>query len=359
MTRTLTVGLRERSYQIHIGAGLLGRLGTEIRKRVKGARVLAVTNPTVRQLYGPAAAESLRAAGLTPCWVEMPDGEEHKSLATAAAVYDQAFAAGLDRDCPVVALGGGVVGDLAGFVAATYLRGVPFVQVPTTLLAQVDSSVGGKVAVNHSCGKNIIGAFYQPVLVLADVDTLRTLPDRELRAGLAEVIKYGVILDAEFFAWLEAHLDRLLAGEAGALAHAVETSCRLKARVVEADETEQGWRQILNYGHTVGHAVETLTDYRVYVHGEAVAIGMVAAARLAVRLGMLDKAVFDRIRHLVRRTGLPTAVPGGLSFEQILACMEHDKKARAGRITFVLPEAVGRVRISSDVPPEALRAIIS
>ncbi|MBE0467723.1 MAG: 3-dehydroquinate synthase, partial [Candidatus Desulforudis sp.] len=199
--------------------------------------------------------------------------------------------------------------------------------------------------------------FYQPVLVLADVDTLRTLPDRELRAGLAEVIKYGVILDAEFFAWLEAYLDRLLAGEAGALAHAVETSCRLKARIVEADETEQGRRQILNYGHTVGHAVEALTDYRVYVHGEAVAIGMVAAARLAVTLGVLDPSAAERIENLVRRAGLPVELPAGLGAGEILACMARDKKARAGRVTFVLPEAVGRVRIHPDVPPGELRRL--
>lgn len=357
LAREVNVGLGVRSYPIWIGEGLLAGLGARIRQRVAGERVLVITNPTVQDLYGAAVAASLSAAGLKVFWAGIPDGEEHKTLATAAHLYDMSFNAGLDRDCPVVALGGGVVGDIAGFVASTYMRGVPFVQVPTTLLAQVDSSVGGKVAVNHPRGKNIIGAFYQPVLVLADVETLRTLPERELRAGIAEIIKYGVIRDGAFFAWLETNLEGLLAGDPEALAYAVEVSCRIKAQVVEEDETERNLRQILNYGHTIGHAVEALTDYRVYVHGEAVGIGMAAAARLAVRLGLLDEAAEHRIVSLVRRAGLPSAIPAALEFEQAWTSMERDKKARGGRITFVLPEAVGRVRICPGVAPEAVRGL--
>jgi 3-dehydroquinate synthase len=357
LTRILTVELGARSYPIHIGAGLLSGLGEKIRKQVTGRRVLVVTNPTVKKLYGAVADRSLAAAGLDLYWAEIPDGEEHKTLAVAARLYDLAFDAGLDRDCPVVALGGGVVGDITGFVAATYLRGVPFVQVPTTLLAQVDSSVGGKVAVNHPRGKNIIGAFYQPRLVVADTDTLLTLPEREIRAGIGEIIKYGVIADAEFFAWLENNLERLSAGNPETLAYAVEISCRIKAAVVAADETEQGHRQILNYGHTIGHAIESLTDYREYLHGEAISIGMVAAARLAVRLGMLDETAQGRIEHLVQRAGLPTALPPGLDFEAVLASLQRDKKARAGRITFILPEAVGRVRICPDIASSVLRPL--
>lgn len=334
-------------------------LGAEVRKRVTGSRVLVVINPTVRGLWGRGAERSLAEAGLAVHWAEIPDGEEHKTLNTAARLYDRAFEAGLDRNCAVVALGGGVVGDIAGFVAATYLRGVPLVQVPTTLLAQVDSSVGGKVGVNHPQGKNIIGAFYQPVLVLADVGTLRTLPGRELRAGIAEVIKYGVIYDAAFFGWLEENLERLLEGDPEALTYAVEMSCRIKARVVEADETEQGLRQILNYGHTFGHALEALTGYRVYVHGEAVAVGMVAAAKLSVLIGLLDEDAYGRIEQLVRRAGLPADIPADLSFESVLASMERDKKARDGRITFVLPEAIGRVGFYPDVSAQVLRRLFS
>ena len=352
-TRELRVGLGRRHYPIRIGEQLLPALGPEVRARVRGFGALLVTNPTVGALYGPVVRRSLDDAGLKVFYVEIPDGEEHKTLDTAARLYDRAFAAGLDRDCPLIALGGGVIGDITGFAAATYLRGVPFVQVPTTLLAQVDSSVGGKVGVNHPRGKNIIGAFYQPVLVLADVGTLRSLPARELRAGIAEVIKYGVILDADFFAWLENNLERLLTKDAAALAYAVEVSCRLKAQVVEADETEQGFRQILNYGHTVGHAVEALTGYRALVHGEAVGLGMVAAARLAVLLGMLDAAHSRRIEALVRRAGLPTEIPAGLGAEELWATMARDKKARAGRVTFILPEAIGRVRIVPEVPAAA------
>ncbi|MEW6540188.1 MAG: 3-dehydroquinate synthase [Bacillota bacterium] len=360
MRREVTVNLGEsRSYPIFLGEGLLPGLGGEIRKRITGGRVLVVTNPTVWNLWGREVRFSLAEAGLAVHLAEIPDGEEHKTLETAARLYDRAFEAGLDRSSAVVALGGGVVGDIGGFVAATYMRGVAFVQVPTTLLAQVDSSVGGKVAVNHPRGKNIIGAFYQPVLVLADVGTLRTLPSRELRAGIAEVIKYGVISDAGFFGWLEDNLERLLEGETQALTYAVEMSCRIKARVVEADETEQGRRRALNYGHTFGHALEALSGYRAYVHGEAVAVGMVAAAKLSVFLGLLDQASYGRIERLVRRAGLPADIPESLSFEAVWDSMQRDKKTRDGRVVFVLPESIGRVGFYADLPHTLLRRVLS
>ncbi|MEW6425568.1 MAG: 3-dehydroquinate synthase [Bacillota bacterium] len=341
-----------------MGEGLLGSLGMEVRARVPGERVMVVSNPTVRTLYGKRAEESLAGAGLTVVWAEMPDGEEYKSLATAEKLYDLAYTLELDRQCPVVALGGGVVGDLAGFVAATYLRGVPFIQVPTTLLAQVDSSVGGKVAVNHPKGKNIIGAFYQPRLVLADLDVLKTLDPREVRAGLAEVIKYGVIADGTFFAWLEENLERLLVLEIEPLVHAVAVSCRIKARVVQEDETELGRRAILNFGHTLGHAVEALTGYTAYRHGEAVAIGMVAAARLAVALGMLPEGEAARVRDLIQRAGLPVETPPELSTGDLLASIYRDKKVLAGRLTFVLPVEIGRVEIVRDIPEEVVERVV-
>lgn len=356
---TIKVDLGDRSYPIHIGAGILPELGNYLKKLPVEKKALLVTNPTVNRLYGKTAADSLARAGFQVTVAEMGDGEEYKTLATAEKLYDQAFAAELDRKSPVIALGGGVVGDVAGFVAATYMRGVPFVQVPTTLLAQVDSSVGGKVAVNHPRGKNIIGAFYQPHLVLADINTLKTLPAREVRSGLAEVIKYGVIWSAEFFAWLEENVDALLKGEADALVYAVRESCRIKARVVAEDETEQGLRAILNYGHTVGHAVEALTGYTRYTHGEAVGIGMVAAARLAVALGMLTEPGRARIEALVRRAGLPTALPGDLATEGLLEYIYHDKKVTGGRLTFVLPEGIGRVMIEDDLDKDLLLELFS
>ncbi|HHW42824.1 MAG TPA: 3-dehydroquinate synthase [Desulfotomaculum sp.] len=352
------INLGPRSYSIHIGPGLLPRLGEYLRGFPFTRRALLVTNPTVGSLYASVVEAALAGAGFEVIRSEIPDGEEYKILATAEKLYDLAYTRELDRRSPVVALGGGVVGDLAGFVAATYLRGVPFIQVPTTLLAQVDSSVGGKVAVNHPRGKNIIGAFYQPRLVLADLGVLKTLDPREVRAGLAEVIKYGVIADGGFFTWLEEHLEDLLALDAEALTHAVAVSCRIKAQVVREDETEQGRRAILNFGHTVGHAVEALTGYAAYRHGEAVAMGMVAAARLAVALDMLKKGEAARIERLIRRAGLPVEMPAGLSPDELLDSMRRDKKVLAGRLTFVLPVAVGRVEIVRDVPEEAVRRLL-
>jgi 3-dehydroquinate synthase len=328
------------------------------RRHLSGKRVLVVTNPTVAPLYAAAVEESLAAAGFVVRRAEIPDGEEHKTLATVAALYDAALGAELERGDSVLALGGGVVGDIAGFLAATYMRGVAFVQVPTTLLAQVDSSVGGKVGVNHPWGKNLIGAFYQPRFVLADVRTLATLPLREVRAGLAEVIKYGVIHDAAFFAWLEANFEALLKLADAAVEQAVATSCAIKAAVVSADETEKGLRAILNFGHTLGHALEAATRYERFVHGEAVAIGMVFAARLARRLGYFEPAGVERIAALVRRAGLPDAIPPDIAPEALLDAMRRDKKVAAGQLTFILPEAIGKVRIVRGVPADIVRSVL-
>ncbi|KJS11781.1 MAG: 3-dehydroquinate synthase [Peptococcaceae bacterium BRH_c8a] len=356
--REVIINLGQRSYRIAIGSGILDQAGELLARLPVGKKVLLVTNPVVGGLYGARVADSLSRSGFKVYQAEIPDGEQYKSLQSAELLYNQAFEAELDRNCPVVALGGGVVGDLAGFVAATYMRGVPFVQIPTTLLAQVDSSVGGKVAVNHPRGKNIIGSFYQPVLVLTDTATLHTLQQREIGSGLAEVIKYGVIKDREFFTWLEQNMGRVRALEHEALAHVVETSCRVKAAVVEEDETEQGTRAILNLGHTLGHAVETLTGYNEYRHGEAVAIGTAMAAHLAVNLGLLHRNVEQRIGLLLESAGLPLGVPAGLDNDALVKAMSMDKKSYGGEITFVLPGDVGQVVIKKNVArADIVRAI--
>lgn len=343
------VDLGAKSYKIYIGENIIPQLGEKIQGLVPGKQLLLVTNPTVRELYGDIVVHSLEQAGYTVVVSEVPDGEQFKSSDMAARLYDCAFDAGLDRQCGVVALGGGVIGDLAGFVAATYMRGVHFIQVPTTLLAQVDSSVGGKVAVNHPRGKNIIGCFYQPRLVLSDIAVLRSLPEREFRAGMAEVIKYGIIWDTDFFNFLEHNQDRINAVETSALEHIVRASCFIKARVVEQDETEQGLRAILNLGHTFGHALEALTHYRQYVHGEAVAVGMIIAARMAEKMGLLKPVEVSRIEALISAFKLPVTFTG-LSIEDIVASMYHDKKVLAGKIRFVIPDAIGQAKIMSDIP---------
>ncbi|MCL6477025.1 MAG: 3-dehydroquinate synthase [Peptococcaceae bacterium] len=352
----LTVDLGTRSYTIHVGHGLLGSVGDIVRGFFGGQRAMVITNPTVRNLYGESVRAGLEKAGIFPVMAEMPDGEEYKTLPTAARMYDLAYGHELDRQTPILALGGGVVGDLAGFVAATYLRGVPFVQIPTTLLAQVDSSVGGKVAVNHPQGKNIIGAFYQPAAVIADLAVLETLPAREIKAGLAEVIKYGVIADGEFFGWLEQNLEKVLDLEPVAMRKIVTVSCRIKAAVVREDETDRGVRAILNFGHTVGHAVESLTNYNTYKHGEAVAIGMSAAARMAFRMGLIGQQERDRVISLLMRAGLPVDVPAGLGKRELLRAMHRDKKVISSRLTFVLPVAVGKAGIFRDVGEDIINA---
>lgn len=348
------IDLGPRSYRIHIGYGLLGSVGEIVKGHFQGQKVMVVTNPTVNALYGKTVQDRLEKAGILTVVAEIPDGEEYKALSTAEGLYDLAYSRELDRKSPVIALGGGVVGDLAGFVAATYLRGVPFIQIPTTLLAQVDSSVGGKVAVNHPRGKNIIGAFYQPSAVIADLATLKTLPEREIRAGMAEVIKCGVIADRDFFGWLEENLEKALALDPAAMEKIVTASCRIKAAVVQQDETEQGLRAILNFGHTVGHAVESLTEYKAFRHGEAVAIGMSAAAKMAVRMGLLDKRESDRLVLLLVRAGLPVDVPARLDREELVRSMRRDKKVISSRLTFVLPVAMGKVEMIRDVEEEVI-----
>jgi 3-dehydroquinate synthase len=354
--QTVRVALDTRSYPIHIGRGLLARADL-VAVAIPQRRAAIVTNDTVAPLYLERLAGPLEAAGVACVRIVVPDGEDHKDWATLDRVIGELLAHRCDRLTAIVALGGGVVGDLAGFAAATYQRGVPFVQVPTTLLAQVDSSVGGKTAINHPRGKNMVGAFYQPQLVLADMDTLATLPERELRAGLAEVIKHGAVRDAALFAWLEANVERLLAYDPDALAHAVQRSIEIKAEVVALDERETGPRALLNFGHTFGHAIETGLGYGSWLHGEAVAAGMVMAAGLSVRLGMLDPQSAERLRRLVERAGLPVAGPH-LAADRYLELMSVDKKAEGGRLRFILLERLGAAVIRGDVAPEALRATL-
>lgn len=354
MKTTLPVMLGGRSYDIVIGTGLHRQVADFLKPLKLGKKVLVVTNPTVNQLYGETVTQSLAKGGYTVTVAEVPDSEGAKDLAQAAKLYDVMFDAALDRHCPVLALGGGVVGDLAGFVAATYMRGVPFVQVPTTLLAQVDSSVGGKVAVNHPQGKNIIGAFHQPRLVITDTNTLATLDKRDVLSGLAEVIKAAAIMDGEFFGWLEDNLHRVLALEPQALAHVIEISCAIKAKVVEADETEQGMRAILNYGHTIGHGVETLSGYGAFRHGEAVAMGMVAEALLAEKLGLLTSNDVSRLKALLVKAGLPWEIPRDIDASELIAAMYKDKKVLDGSLTFALIEGIGQAVIRRDVSEQVL-----
>ena len=343
-TDTVTVELADRSYPIVIGSHLLEELGPRLTTVMGAGRAAVVTNPTVGKFYWERVETSLRHAGFRVTEVEIPDGEEHKNLTWLAFIYDRLLEARLERTSPIVALGGGVIGDLAGFAAATYLRGVPFIQVPTTLLAQVDSSVGGKTGINHPAGKNLIGAFHQPRLVLVDVDTLQTLPRRELVAGLIEVIKYGVILDADLFALVEKDLDRILSLDEGLLRHVVRRCCALKAMVVHRDERESDYRSILNFGHTVGHAVEAVTAYQRYLHGEAVAIGMAFAARLSVVRGYCRTETMERIVQLLKRTGLSVEIPRDLPRQQLALAIEGDKKVSTGKVKFVCVEDFGRTR---------------
>lgn len=355
--RTLTVGLGSRSYPIHIGPGLL-RDPALLAPHLGSARAALVTNETVEPLYAAALEETLRACGARTFRIVVADGESEKRWETLDRVFGELLRARADRKTVIVALGGGVVGDLAGFAAATYQRGVPFIQVPTTLLAQVDSSVGGKTGVNHALGKNMIGAFHQPLAVIADTATLDTLPARELAAGLAEVIKYGAICDLDFLGWIEANIEALSGREPAALAHAIGRSCEIKAQVVARDEREAGPRALLNLGHTFGHAIETLEGYGAWLHGEAVAAGMVLAARLSVRLGRLKESEASRLEALVGRAGLPVEPPR-LAVAAWLDAMGRDKKNDSGRITLVLLDALGRAAVEKNVPEGELEAFLS
>jgi len=357
---TLNVGLGNRSYPIHVGPGLLDRLPESLSAATLGKRVAIVTNDVVAPLYLERLRAALAKVGVGATVVTLPDGEVHKNWESLNAIFDHLLAERCDRTMPIVALGGGVVGDLAGFAAATYQRGVPFIQVPTTLLAQVDSSVGGKTGINHPRGKNMIGAFWQPRMVLADTDTLNTLPDRELSAGLAEVAKYGLIRDLPFLEWLEANMDKLMAREPAALAYAIERSCANKAEVVAGDELEtarDGGRALLNLGHTFGHAIETGVGYGEWLHGEAVAAGTVMAAELSRRLGWLGEADVERVRRLLRRARLPVAGPS-LATDRYIDLMGHDKKVVAGRLRLVLLRRIGAAVTWADAPETEIRAAI-
>ena len=349
----LVVKLADNSYNIIIERGALDSLGQ--RCRAVGLKGLAavISNPTVSALYGEVVQKSLEAAGFSVTQVEIPDGEEYKNSATLNRVYDDLLSAGVDRSSFVVALGGGVVGDVAGYAAATWMRGIPFVQVPTTLLAQVDSSVGGKTGIDHPKGKNLIGAFYQPRLVLIDIDTLATLDQRQFRAGLAEVIKYGVAIDLSFFEFVEANCTAILAMNPDVLIEIVLRSCQLKAHVVEFDEKEAGLRAILNYGHTLGHAFESLSGYCSMVHGEAVAIGMVLAATVSVAEGLCSQEDLSRISALIVRCGLPIEVPP-FDRQQLLSAIAADKKSKGGCVTFICNHGIGTYAMSHHTPEELL-----
>jgi 3-dehydroquinate synthase len=355
--QSLRLALGERSYPIHIGAGLLGEPGL-YAPHVRGRRVGVISNPVVAPLYLDRVLRALETAGAQALPVLVEDGEQAKSWAALDRIFDALLAARLGRDALLVALGGGVVGDLAGFAAAVYQRGIPFIQAPTTLLAQVDSSVGGKTAINHARGKNMVGAFHQPLAVIADVASLDTLPERELRAGIAEVIKHGFILDLDFVGWLEANMDKLLARERAALEHAVRRSCELKAQVVAADERESGLRAILNFGHTFGHAIEAGMGYGEWLHGEAVAAGMAMAAELSMRAGLLSARDAERAKALIARAGLPLRGPA-LAPERYLELMQVDKKAAAGELRFVLLEGLGRATLRGGLDESIIRASLA
>lgn len=362
--RSITVKLDSRSYDIKVGPGLLDQVG-DLTRAASGERsrqAIVITNPTVGALYGARVARSLKRAGFEARQMLVGDGERYKSLRTAQSIYTSLIENRVERNDLIIALGGGVVGDLAGFVAATYLRGLRFVQVPTTLLAQIDSSVGGKTAVNHALGKNLIGVFHQPSLVVTDPDTLRSLAPRELQAGLYEAVKYGIIRDGRLFARIDRGLARLKGNDEEELSHLVARSCEIKADIVARDEREGGLRRILNFGHTVGHALEAVTRYRRFFHGEAVGHGMRAASLIAERLDLLASGDREAIDRAIRRLG-PLPRTNNLALDDIISAMFRDKKSDAGRIAFILPVKIGRVVIKSDVPPRivssALREALS
>lgn len=350
--RTLKVNLGDRSYSIHVGEKLLSRTGEFLKQVGCGGKVGIVTNPTVAALYLRPVEESLSRSGFEVTSILVPDGEEHKNSTSLSLIYDRLISDRFERNASIVALGGGVIGDLAGFAAATLLRGISYVQIPTTLLAQVDSSIGGKTGINHQQGKNLIGAFYQPRLVLSDLEVLRTVPRREFVSGLAEVIKYGIIADPGLFVLLEQQIGRLIDLDRKLLEEIVAVSCAIKAKVVEKDERESDYRAVLNFGHTIGHALEAVTGYGRFLHGEAVAIGMNGAASISVNQGVCDEPSFKRIHRLIGAAGLPARMPSDISPLDIVKSMEVDKKSAEGRIKFVLCEGIGGTRFHWFSPQE-------
>jgi 3-dehydroquinate synthase len=356
MCEQVDVNLGERSYPIFIDRGGLNTIGDKMDKIGMSGKVAVVTNPLVYELSGRQVTKSLEMAGFRPIVIKIPDGEKYKTLSVASNIYDKLVEHQIERGSSMLALGGGVIGDIAGFVAATYLRGLPYIQVPTTLLAQVDSSVGGKTAVNHPKGKNLIGAFYQPRAVIIDIDVLKSLDIRDIRAGMAEIIKYGITRDADFFSYLEESMDEIT-GLGDGILYAIKRSCEIKAEVVAADEREEGLRSILNFGHTFGHAIESVTEYKRYRHGEAVAIGMVLAGKISQMLGLCSEAAYSRVKGLISKVGLPTESPT-VPFDKMLMAMELDKKVQNQKMRFVLMEDVGKVIIRK-LEKADLRSLVS
>ncbi|PYN52043.1 MAG: 3-dehydroquinate synthase [Candidatus Rokuibacteriota bacterium] len=358
MQMIVDVNLGSRSYRIVVASGALQSVGERLRELRLGSRAALVSDGAIMRLYGKTVVASLESAGFTVTTIDVPEGEAAKTLAVAEHCWDRLLTAGLDRTSTVLALGGGAVGDVAGFAAATYMRGINFIQLPTTVLAQVDASIGGKTAIDHPLGKNMIGAFHQPRLVVVDPAVARTLPEREFRSGLAEIVKHGIVLDADYFAELERDLAPLAARDLGVLERIIGGSCRLKASVVERDEREAELRHVLNYGHTIGHALEAATGYTRYAHGEAVSLGIVAEARLARRLGIADDETTTRQERMLETLGLPVRAPS-IDVEPIVSAMARDKKAKDGRVPFVLAPRIGAFRIVYDVPTTEIHAVIA
>jgi len=354
--RKVKVKLGTNSYEVYVGSGLLTRTGRWLKENGFSGKLVIITDPTVNRLYGDTLNKCLIKEGFNVTTLLVPEGEEQKSLETAGRLYHELTNCYAERTTPVLALGGGVIGDLAGFVAATYLRGVPLIQIPTTLLAQVDSSIGGKVAVDHGQMKNKIGVFYQPRLVIADTDTLRTLPAKELANGLAEVIKSAAIRDSNFFAFLEKNIDGIKSLDEKALEEIVFQSVKIKAEIVEKDERDSGLRGILNYGHTIGHAIESASDFKVG-HGSAIAIGMVAAARISNQMGILDEDGLVRLRNMIEKADLPTEMPN-LKLEEIIQAMKHDKKVLKDKVRFVLLKSIGDAFITDEVSPHLVEQVL-
>jgi len=351
----IRVKLGERSYDICIGSNIIGKIGAKLKSLNSIPKTAIISNPTVYGLYGKKVLNSIKSSGFDAVPVIIPDGERYKDVSIVQKIYGELLRHRLDRKSALIALGGGVIGDITGFVASTYMRGIAYMQIPTTLLAQVDSSVGGKTGVNHKLGKNMIGSFYQPKLVWIDIDTLKTLPQKEVFAGLAEVIKYGVIWDARLFAFLENNRDKILRLDKKSLTHIIKCSCEIKAAVVSKDEREAGLRAILNYGHTIGHAIETATGYKKYLHGEALAIGMHTEARLAERLGIVSEKSVRKIKSLIDSYGLPSETPSKINLKSMMSSMQLDKKAVAGELKFILPERIGKVRIQKGIKEGLIR----
>jgi 3-dehydroquinate synthase len=353
----VTVDLNERSYDIVIGSGILQKLGLRL-KEFRPSRVAIISNKTIFPIYRDTLLRSLREYNIVPEILLIPDGEEYKDFLWTYYIHGELLKARFDRSSLLIAFGGGVVGDITGFVASTYMRGIRYIQIPTTLLAQVDSSVGGKTGVNHPLGKNMIGTFFQPSLVLVDLDTLRTLPEKEFYAGMAEIIKYGIIADEKLFDYLTTDKEGIISLEES-MVNIIKRSCEIKADVVSKDEKESGLRAILNFGHTIGHAIETVTGYGQFLHGEAVAMGMCAAADLAVRMKIFQRSDAKRIKELVKMYNLPADIPGDLNVRDMINAMEIDKKVKAGKLRFILPEAIGKVRIEEDVDRDVIKEALT